>query len=114
MDQPKRLAILNFINRSLFSIFSKTLQKNKKFKDKHIGESCFIFGNGTSLKYYDLKLFDTRVSIGCGALFVHKDIKEIDLRYYYVGHPLFFYRFWKNPYSGNYEKNKVGSNYLNL
>lgn len=89
-------------------VFSKTLEKNKQFKDIHKGESCYIFGNGSSIKYYDLKKFNDRISIGCGALFTHKDINEIDLKYYYISHPLFFYNFWKNPYSKKYEKNKVG------
>jgi len=102
---------MNFINKTLLNVFSKTLKKNAKFKDIHKGESCYIFGNGSSLKYYDLKLFNDRISIGCGALFSHNDINSINLKYYYVSHPLFFYNFWKNPYSGKYEKNKTGSFY---
>jgi hypothetical protein len=89
----------------LLSVFSNALKKNEKFKNIHKGESCYIFGNGSSLKHYDLKQFNDRVSIGCGALFAHNNI------YYYVSHPLFFYNFWKNPYSGKYEKNKTGSFY---
>ena len=92
-------------------MFSNALKKNEKFKNIHKGESCYIFGNGSSLKHYDLTQFNDRVSIGCGALFAHTDIKEINLKYYYVAHPLFFYNFWKNPYSGKYEKNKTGSFY---
>ena len=95
----------------LLSMFSNALKKNEKFKNIHKGESCYIFGNGSSLKHYDLTQFNDRVSIGCGALFAHTDIKEINLKYYYVAHPLFFYNFWKNPYSGKYEKNKIGSFY---
>ncbi len=102
---------MNFINKILLNIFSKTLEKNKQFKDIHKGESCYIFGNGSSLKHYDLTLFNDRVSIGCGALFSHNDIKEIDLKYYYISHPLFFYNFWKHPYRGKYEKNRTGSFY---
>jgi hypothetical protein len=63
------------------------------------------------LKYYDLKLFNEKVSIGCGTLFMHKDFRHLNLKYYYVAHPLFFYKFWKNPYSKLYEKNKVGAFY---
>jgi len=44
-------------------------------------------------------------------LFVHKDFRRLNLKYYYVAHPLFFYKFWKNPYSKLYEKNKVGAFY---
>ena len=99
---------MNLINKALFKIFSKSLKKNKIFKDLHSGQSCYIFGNGTSLQYYDLKLFNDRPSIGCNALFAHKDVNSIDLKYYYVGHPFLFHKFWKNPYSQLYEKNRIG------
>ena len=77
------LSTINFINKIFLKVFSKTLEKNKQFKDIHKGESCYIFGNGASLKYFDLKLFNDRISIGCGALLTLLDIKEIDLKYYY-------------------------------
>ena len=94
---------MNFINKILLKVSSKTLEKNAKFKDIHKGESCYIFGNGSSLKHYDLKLFNDRVSIGCGTLFSHIDVNSINLKYYYIPGSLFFYKFWKNPYSGKYE-----------
>ena len=102
---------MSSFNKILLNFFSKTLKKNTKFKDVHKGESCYIFGNGSSLKYYDLKLFNEKASIGCGALFTHKDFRHLNLKYYYVAHPLLFYKFWKNPYSNRYEKNKVGAFY---
>lgn len=102
---------MNIFNKILLKSFSKTLNKNLEFKNLHSGESCYIFGNGTSLKYYDLRAFNDKPSIGCGAFSAHKDIKDLDLKYYYIGHPLFFYKFWKNPYSKNYEVNKVGRFY---
>ena len=101
----------NLSNKILFEATKSILARNERFKDIHKGESCYIFGNGASLKYFDLKLFNDRISIGCGALLTLLDIKEIDLKYYYVSHPLFFHNFWKNPYSKKYEKNKVGSFY---
>jgi len=102
---------MNIFNKILLILFSKTLKKNTRFKDVHKGKSCYLFGNGSSLKYYDLKLFNDKASIGCGALFTHKDFKDLNLKYCYVSHPLFFYKFWKNPYSKRYEKNKVGAFY---
>lgn len=102
---------MNGFNKILLIFFSKILKKNTKFKDVHKGESCYIFGNGSSLKYYDLKLFNDKASIGCGVLFAHKRFRHLNLKYYYVAHPLFFYKFWKNPYSKRYEKNKVGAFY---
>ena len=54
---------MNIFNKILLNFFSRTLKKNTKFKDVHKGESCYIFGNGSSLKYYDLKLFNEKASI---------------------------------------------------
>lgn len=102
---------MNFINKMLLNIFSKTLKKNQKYKNLHKGESCYLFGNGFSIKYYDLKLFNDKPSIGCGSLLAHKNVKELNLKYYYMGHGLFFYKFWKNPYGKRYEINKVGNTY---
>lgn len=102
---------MNLMNRILLKTFSRTLKKNTKFKDLHKGKSCYVIGNGASLKYYDLKSFDDKASIGCNVLFAHKDLKDLNLKYYYVGHPLLFHKFWKNPYSKRYEKNKLGAFY---
>ena len=104
---------MKLIHEILGNVFSKKLKKNKKFYNLHKGQSCYLFGNGKSLQYYDLKSFNDKPSIGCNALFAHKDINDIALKYYYIGHPLFFYKFWRNPYSKSYEKNKVGAFYKN-
>jgi hypothetical protein len=97
------------MNKMLLNIFSKTLKKNQKFKNLHKDESCYLFGNGYSLKCYDLKLFNDKPSIGCNSLFAHKGIKELNLKYYYIGHGFLFYKFWKNQYKKCYEKNELGA-----
>ena len=61
-------------NNVLFTLSKGILGKNKKFKNIHEGESCYIFGNGISLKDMDLKKFSDKTSIGCGYLFLHNDI----------------------------------------
>jgi len=96
-------------NNKILNLLSKiVLKKNKKFKGAHNGESCYIFGNGASIKYFDLGLFSDRVSIGCGSLFLHRDFHKLDLKYYYMGHPFLFYRYWKNQYKKKYERNNLG------
>ena len=42
--------LLNYISRGILS-------KNIKFKNKHKGEECYIFGNGSSIKYFELSKF---------------------------------------------------------
>lgn len=102
---------MNTFNKILLNLFSSKLKRNRKFKDLHKGESCYLFGNGSSLKYYELKSFNDKACIGCNALFTHINFKDLKVGYYYIGHPLFYHKFWKNPYSKCYEKNKVGEFY---
>ena len=90
---------MNLKNRILFQLTEKIILRNKKFKGIHNGESCYLFGNAKSLKYYDLSLFNDRVSIGCNSLFLHKDFSKIGIKYYYRGAPLDYYPFHRNPYT---------------
>ena len=76
---------MNFKNKMLFLLSERVVRKNIKFKDIHRGESCYLFGNGASIKYFDLKKFDDKPSIGCGGLFLHKDFNELKVKYFYEG-----------------------------
>jgi len=102
---------MNIKNKILFLLTKKVLERNKKFENLHKGESCYIFGNGGSLKYFDLKKFNDKISIGCGLLFLHKDFKKINVKYYYTGHPFFYYPYWTDPYSKKIVKNNLGALY---
>ena len=96
-------------NDILYKISKNILSRNSKFENLHKGESCYIIGNGSSIKYYDLDQFSDRVSIGCNQLFLHRDYSKLDLRYYYTGHPFFYYPYWTNQYLKKFEKNKIGT-----
>lgn len=85
--------------------------RNKKFVGRHNGESCYIFGNGVSLKYFDLSNFSDRVGISCNNLFFHKDFNELNVKYYFAGHPFFYYPYWTNPYTRKRVKNRLGPLY---
>ena len=97
---------MNVKNRIFRLVFNPVISKNIKFKNKHKDESCYVIGNGASLKYFDISKFTDKVSIGCSLLNAHNDFELLDLRYYYVSAPLFFYSFWRNPYTKRYEKNR--------
>jgi hypothetical protein len=99
---------MNLQNRILLELANKLICKNVKFNNIHKGECCYIIGNGASLKYFDLSKLNDKVSIGCGALFAHNDFDMLDVKYYYVSHPSFFYKYWKNPYQKKYVTNLAG------
>lgn len=95
-------------NTILHFISGSVRNRNRKFVGRHNGESCYIFGNGISLKYFDLSKFSDRVGIGCNNLFFHKDFNELNVKYYFTGHPFFYYPYWKNPRSKKFVENRFG------
>jgi hypothetical protein len=67
------------------------LSKIHKFKDIHKGEDCYFFGNGVSLKWFDLKQFSNKVSIGSSVLPFHNSFDDINLKYLMLTEPFWFY-----------------------
>ena len=104
---------MNLKDRILFRITPRVLGRNKKFAKRHEGESCYIFGNGSSIKHYDLKKFDDRIGIGCNNLFFHKEFNSVNIKYYYTGHSFLYYPFWTNTYNKKFERNLLGKIYKN-
>jgi hypothetical protein len=101
----------NLKNKILHLVSKKVVEKNRRFKGLHQGESCYLFGNGASLKYFDLKKLDDKISIGSNGFFLHRDFKSLNVKYYYHCHPFFYYPYWVNPYSRKIVKNVYGSIY---
>ena len=97
-----------YFNNFFYPLTRRALFKNHKFKDIHKGEKCYIFGNGASIKYFDLAEFNDRIAITCGAMFLHKDYQKLNVKYYYTGHPFFYYPYWTNPYNQKFERNRTG------
>jgi hypothetical protein len=95
--------------RALFGLARRELARNRKFKDRHRGESCYIFGNGASLKSMDLAKFGDRISIGCNSLFAHKDFAKLDCRYYQIPAPFLFYPYRR--WYGRVRTNHIGHLY---
>ena len=54
---------------------------NVAYKDKHKGETCFIFGNGGSLKYYDLSALPSNVAIACSFALVDRRLRRLNVKY---------------------------------
>ena len=61
--------MIKFIRKVLnifWSFHKAVVQKNLKYQNIHKGQTCLIFGNGGSLKYYDLSAIgEKNFSIGC-------------------------------------------------
>ena len=92
--------------------------KNYKLENIHDGESCYIFGDGHSIKYYDVSNFNDKIGIACNHFPFHKDFKKTNIKYSVLIEPFYFMPFFDsvikkrkvqsifsfNPISYNYRK----------
>jgi hypothetical protein len=62
-------------------IFRHNLNRLLNIKNLHEGETCYLIGNGPSLKNYDLTKFDDYYSLGCNWIVFHKDVDKIKMKY---------------------------------
>ena len=62
----------------------------KKFHNYHKGESCYIFGDGPSIKWFDLNAFSDKISIITGLLHHHKDFHNLNVKYATLIEPWIF------------------------
>ena len=70
------------------AIFNRIPIKNKiLFLNNIEDNSCYIFGDGKSLKYYDLKNFSLLPSISIGNLSIHNDVELLNYKYSIICDP---------------------------
>jgi len=72
------------------------LSRVKRFKNIHKGEGCYLFGDGISIKYFDLNKFTDKISIPCGYLFFHNDFNVLNTPYAMLIETYFFYSLTRN------------------
>lgn len=99
--------MMDLKNRILFQLSKNILAKNRQFRDIHKGESCYIFGNGVSLKDMDLSKFSDKISIAANFMWLHNEFDALNVKYYYHIEPFFFYPF--NMCSGRIARNPFSS-----
>jgi hypothetical protein len=86
------------------------LSKLDNLYQKHTGEECYIFGDGISLKWMDLRQFADRPSLVGNILIFHKEAEALIKPYCAIIEPYWFYPIF--PYRGN-GKLQIFKNYLN-
>ena len=99
---------MKFKEKLSSSLFHRILQKNEPFKNIHKDETCYIIGNGASLKNMDLSAFSNHITIGVNNLVLHSDFQKLDVRYHVLVEPLFLYPYCKNPYTKKIQENIFG------
>lgn len=99
---------MKLLDKFSSSLLSPALAKNKKFLNLHENETCYIIGNGGSLKYMNLESFNDHIAIGINHLCLHKDLNKLNLKYYVLVESFFLYPYCKNPYTKKYQRNVLG------
>lgn len=66
------------------------IKSNKKFKNRHDGERCFILGNGPSLRNEDLSKLSNEVVFAVNQIAKLDDYKSIRPDYYFCVDQVFF------------------------
>jgi len=79
------------LKKFILKISQLELSKIHKFKDIHKDESCYIFGDGTSLKFFDLNHFSDKVAIVNGLLPFHNEFDVLNAKYMLIAEPFWFY-----------------------
>lgn len=88
----------NWVNERLIpKFFHWKLREIERYRNLHIGEECYIWGDGISVKYFDLGLFSDKISIPCSHLPFHKDFHKLNVPYAFYIENLWFYPFTKIP-----------------
>lgn len=54
-------------------------------------DTCYVFGDGSSLKFFELKAFNNFPSISCGNLYLRKDFNDLDTRLISCIEPYYFW-----------------------
>lgn len=82
--------MISTLKDTLFFASRPMLCRLTKFKNIHGGESCYIFGDGISIKFMDLTVFGDKPAIAVNYMPFHKDMPSMDCRYAVMAEPYYF------------------------
>lgn len=102
------MKFLRTIEKILWNSKSSVVQKNSKLKDIHKGETCLIFGNAGSLKYFDFSALPKIPSIGCSYSLTDIRTNNLDMKYCVISDPYLLYPIWFNSTQKKIQRNMIG------
>jgi len=90
--------IIKFFVNCFWKLHKNILKKNINLKNLYKGKTCVIFGNGGSIKYFDIKRHDGFFYMGTTYAMLHKDIENLKPDFYVIPHKYDFYPFHYDVY----------------
>lgn len=79
-----------FVRKLVWLVFYPVLSKIAHLESLHAGEECYIFGDGSSIKNFELSAFADKIGIAINAFPRHRGAQQLNLRYWIVAEPGFF------------------------
>ena len=67
------------------------LSKLDGLYQRHVGQECYVFGDGVSLKWMDLRQFADRPSILGNMMIYHNDLASLNVPYCTITEPFWFW-----------------------
>jgi hypothetical protein len=104
-----------YLKSILYQVSKPILGRVGKFHGIHKRESCYIFGDGVSVKHMDLALFSDKTSIALNYFPFHKEFSTINCLYCVINAPYFFSPFFGYPPEKKrylYEMSKIYKNLI--
>jgi len=79
------LWMLHFLSqRNERPVSWSVLERNRELKNRHLGERCFVLGNGPSVRAVDLSRLKGETIISVSNGYLHRDYSEIRPKYHCV------------------------------
>lgn len=90
--------------------------KNKFLRNKHRGETCFIFANGGSLKFYDISKLPDNPCLVTAYNLIDKRIEKLNVEYYVTtdSYSLYSVLFNTYPHVRKFQKSKIRALYSSI
>lgn len=63
-------------------------------QNKHKGETCYLFGDGPSIRGFDYSKLTNHISISCGLQIYHNDFDMLNVKYHHLVEPFIFNPEW--------------------
>lgn len=79
-----------------------------KLKNCHKNESCYIFGDGLSIKFFDLEAFPKKITFALNFFPFHNKANILDTKYKIITAPYWFYPYYR------WQRNNLKDVYLDL
>jgi len=106
---------LDMLRKVLFRVAKPVTSRVLQLKNRHKGESCYIFGDGISIKWFDLNAFPEKPTFALGYIPYHKDSESLNLKYCLLTEPKYFYPYFKLPWPPKtWWRNKIQKKYREL